>query len=74
MNALQNEQDDDVVLKVREACKLLRCSKATLYNLHRKGRIEMVKLGSRTTRVLKRSIDKLLAESNRPIGRGRKAS
>jgi excisionase family DNA binding protein len=64
---------DDDLLTVREACKLLRCSRATLFNkLRKEGRIEMVKLGYRTVRITKRSVDKILAESG-PAGRGRAA-
>jgi excisionase family DNA binding protein len=66
-------EDDLLLLTVPEACKLLRCSRATLYNLRNAGRIEMLKFGHRTSRVVKRSIDKLLAESQRPIGRGNAA-
>jgi excisionase family DNA binding protein len=63
---------DDVLLTLPQACRVLRCSRSTLFKLHREGRIEMVKLGYRTSRVIKRSIDKLLIESG-PQGRGRAA-
>lgn len=65
--------DDVMLLTVLEACRLLRCSRATLYNLRNAGRIEMVKLGHRTTRVVKRSVDQLLHENSGPVGRGRAA-
>jgi excisionase family DNA binding protein len=63
---------DDVLLTVKEACKILRCSRPTLFKLKREGRIEMIKYGYRTARIVKRSVDKLLQESG-PAGRGRAA-
>jgi excisionase family DNA binding protein len=62
--------DDAVLLTVPEACRMLRCSRATLYKLRNAGRIDMLKLGHRTTRVTKQSIDRLMHEQSRPVSRG----
>jgi excisionase family DNA binding protein len=67
-------EDESLLLTVQEACHMLRCSRATLYNLRNAGRIEMVKFGHRTSRVVKSSIDRLIAETKQhPIGRGNAA-
>jgi excisionase family DNA binding protein len=70
-NAKQDDAQEELLLTVPEACELLRCSRATLYKLRNEGRIEMLKFGHRTSRVVKRSIDKLLQEG--PAGRGNAA-
>jgi excisionase family DNA binding protein len=64
--------NEEELLTVQESMKLLRCSRATLYNLKKAGKIETVKYGHRTVRVYRRSIDKLLREGG-PAGRGRAA-
>lgn len=55
--------DNEILLTIPEACRLLRCSRATLYKLRRAGRIEILKLGYRTARVVKGSINKMIEEN-----------
>lgn len=58
------------LLTVIEACKMLRCSRSTLYNLRDAGKIKMLRLGYRTSRVVKQSVERLIREHDGPIGLG----
>ncbi|MGH7148749.1 MAG: helix-turn-helix domain-containing protein, partial [Nitrospiraceae bacterium] len=49
------------LLTVKEACVRLRISRATLYNLVRKGKIGFVKIGGKSL-IREEDIDRLIAE------------
>jgi excisionase family DNA binding protein len=48
------------LVTVREAMRQLSCSKSHIYVLHRRGKLELIKLGRKFTRVTQRSIDEFL--------------
>ena len=49
------------LLTVKEACERLRISRATLYNLVKKGKIAFVKIGGKSL-IREEGIDRLIAE------------
>ncbi len=49
------------LLTVKEACERLRISRATLYNLVKKGKIAFVKIGGKSL-IREEDIDRLIAE------------
>lgn len=51
--------DDGRLLSVGQAMEILKCGKKKLYQLHRTGQLEMVKLGS-STRIPERSLRALI--------------
>ena len=61
MNKTTAQVDDDRLLSVAQACDYLRCGKKKLYQLHRAGLLEMVKLGH-STRVTETSLRRLINE------------
>ena len=63
MRAKKRPMDDDTgFVAIRSAARMLDCSTAKIYALHRAGRLELVKLDPRMTRVTRRSLLKLLKD------------
>lgn len=52
---------DDSVLTVKESCLILKVGATKLYELINSGVLEVIYLGNRSTRVKRRSINRLLA-------------
>lgn len=51
----------DGLLTIKEGCQLLRVGTTKLYELINAGAIEVIHLGSRSTRIKRSSIERLLA-------------
>jgi excisionase family DNA binding protein len=56
----------DDYLTISEAASLLRCSRGQIYDLHRKGKIEMVTFLERKL-ISQPSVDRLLADELKPF-------
>jgi hypothetical protein len=54
-------QSDGGLFTIAQAKEALHCSRAQIYQLHKKGRLELVKLEG-STLVTERSVRKLIAE------------
>lgn len=52
---------DDSVLTVKESCLILKVGATKLYELINSGVLEVIYLGNRSTRIKRRSINRLLA-------------
>lgn len=55
------EQSD--LLTIKEASKILKVSEPTVWRLLKEGKLRRVKLGTKTTRIIKADIDKLIESS-----------
>jgi hypothetical protein len=55
------QPDEGGLYTIAQAQEALHCSRAQIYNLHNKGRLELVKLES-STLVTERSVRKLIKE------------
>lgn len=53
---------DEDLITVAQAAELLNCSRPKIYNLHKDGRLDMRKIGWRSTRITRASINRLLAD------------
>jgi len=53
---------DSDLITVAAAAALLACSRAKVYSLHQAGVLELRKVGARGTRVVKASVERVLAE------------
>jgi excisionase family DNA binding protein len=50
------------LITVAAAAELLKCSRAKIYDLHNAGVIDLRKIGHRSTRVTRDSVDRLIAD------------
>jgi hypothetical protein len=55
------QSDEGGLCTIAQAREALHCSRAQIYNLHKKGRLELVKLEG-STLVTERSVRKLISE------------
>jgi excisionase family DNA binding protein len=61
----------DDYITIGEAATILRCSRGAIYDLHRKGKLEMVAFLNRKL-VSQQSVDRLLADELKPLPSGTK--
>lgn len=64
----------DDLLTVAEACRYLKVTRTTLYRWARQGKLRLVKVGQRTTRLHRVDIDRLAGMSATPEDGGRRAT
>ncbi len=58
---MSHSKDD--LLTVKEAAKMLKVSEPTIWRLLKEGKLRRVKLGTKTTRIIKTDIEKLIENS-----------